>query len=187
MKGRSRTSVCLKRRYIKEPGEPGGHHDQRGPDRGDTEQQRERKLNARLLERTTRSLSMTEVGREIFERAVGILGAVEDAERIAQRLVADPRGTLRLTCGVEFGMIAVGGWISDYLRRYPQVSVESDFTGRLVDIVHEGFDIAIRISDLSDSSLAARKLGDLRYGLFAAPGYIRRRGAAPYQQQLCRA
>ena len=130
---------------------------------------------------------MTEVGREIFERAVGILGAVEDAERIAQRLVADPRGTLRLTCGVEFGMIAVGGWISDYLRRYPQVSVESDFTGRLVDIVHEGFDIAIRISDLSDSSLAARKLGDLRYGLFAAPGYIRRRGAAPYQQQLCRA
>ena len=137
----------------------------------------ERKLGARLLERTTRSLSMTEVGREIFERAVGILGAVEDAERVAQRLLAEPRGTLRLTCGVEFGMIAVGGWITDYLRRYPQVSVDSDFTGRLVDIVHEGFDIAIRIGELGDSSLAARRLGDLRYGLFAAPGYIKRRGA----------
>ena len=96
----------------------------------------ERKLGARLLERTTRSLSMTEVGREIFERAIGILGAVEDAERVAQRLLAEPRGTLRLTCGVEFGMIAVSRWINEYLQRYPQVSVESEFTGRLVDIVH---------------------------------------------------
>jgi DNA-binding transcriptional LysR family regulator len=136
----------------------------------------ERKLGARLLERTTRSLSMTEVGREIFERAVGILGAVEDAERVAQRLLAEPRGTLRLTCGVEFGMIAVGGWINEYLQRYPQVSVESEFTGRLVDIVHEGFDLAIRIGGLSDSSLVARKLGDLHYGLYAAPGYLERRG-----------
>jgi DNA-binding transcriptional LysR family regulator len=136
----------------------------------------ERKIGARLLERTTRSLSLTEIGREIFERAVGILGAVEDAERVAHRMHSEPRGILRLTCGVEFGTIAVSRWIAEYLERYPLVSVESDFTGRIVDIVHEGFDLAIRVGSLADSSLAARKLGELRYGLFASPAYLARRG-----------
>jgi LysR family transcriptional regulator for bpeEF and oprC len=136
----------------------------------------ERELGVRLLERTTRSLSLTEVGREIFERAVGILGAVEDAERVAQRMLAEPRGVLKLTCGVEFGTIAVSRWIDAYLQRYPQVGVEADFTGRIVDIVHEGFDLAIRVGELPDSRLAARRLGELRYGLFASPDYLARRG-----------
>ena len=136
----------------------------------------ERELGVRLLERTTRSLSLTEVGREIFERAVGILGAVEDAERVAQRMLAEPRGVLKLTCGVEFGMIAVGRWIDAYLQRYPQVSVDADFTGRVIDIVHEGFDLAIRVGELPDSRLAARRLGELHYGLFASPDYLARRG-----------
>jgi DNA-binding transcriptional LysR family regulator len=146
----------------------------------------ERKLGARLLERTTRSLSLTEIGREIFERAVGILGAVEETERIAHRMLSEPRGTLRITCGVEFGMIAVGRWIAEYLERYPQVTVESDFTGRIVDIVHEGFDVAIRIGHLGDSSLAARKLGELRYGLFASPRYLERRGRPARPEDLAR-
>jgi DNA-binding transcriptional LysR family regulator len=136
----------------------------------------ERKLGARLLERTTRSLSLTEIGREVFERAVGILGAVEDTERIAQRMLGEPRGTLRITCGVEFGMIAVSRWVGEYLERHPLVRVECDFTGRLVDIVHEGFDLAIRIGSLPDSTLAARKLGELHYGLFASRAYLARRG-----------
>jgi DNA-binding transcriptional LysR family regulator len=136
----------------------------------------EGKLGVRLLERTTRSISLTEVGREIFERAVGILGAVEDTERVAQHMLAEPRGVLKLTCGVEFGMIAVSGWINTYLRRYPQVNVEADFTGRVVDIVHEGFDLAIRLGELPDSRLAARRLGDIRYGLFASPDYLKRQG-----------
>lgn len=137
----------------------------------------ERELGVRLLERTTRSLSLTEVGREIFERAVGILGAVEDAERVAQRMLAEPRGVLKLTCGVEFGMIAVSRWIDAYLQRYPQVSVEADFTGRVIDIVHEGFDLAIRVGELPDSRLAARRLGALHYGLYASPNYLARRGS----------
>ena len=144
----------------------------------------ERKLGARLLQRTTRSLSLTEIGREIFERAVGILGAVEDTERVAHRMLAEPRGTLRLTCGVEFGMIAVSRWITEYLDRYPQVSVECDFTGRVVDIVHEGLDLAIRIGNLTDSSLAARKLGELRYALFASPEYLVRRGTPRTPDEL---
>lgn len=138
--------------------------------------QLETKLGVRLLERTTRSLSLTEVGREMFERAVGILGAVDDAQRAAQKTQAEPRGTLKLTCGVEFGMISVSRWIAEYLQRYSLVQVQADFTGRLVDLVHEGFDLAIRVGNLPDSSLAARKLGDLQYGLFASPDYLARRG-----------
>jgi DNA-binding transcriptional LysR family regulator len=144
----------------------------------------ERELGVRLLERTTRSLSLTEVGREIFERAVGILGAVEDAERVAQRMLAEPRGALKLTCGVEFGMIAVSRWIDAYLRRYPQVRVEADFTSRVIDIVHEGFDLAIRVGELPDSRLAARRIGELHYGLFASPDYLARRGIPQSPEEL---
>jgi DNA-binding transcriptional LysR family regulator len=144
----------------------------------------ERKLGVRLLERTTRSLSLTEMGREIFERAVGIIGAVEDAERVAQRMLAEPRGVLKVTCGVEFGMIAVGRWIDAYLQRYPQVSVEADFAGRLIDIVHEGYDLAIRVGELPDSRLAARRIGELQYGLFASPEYLARRGVPGSPEDL---
>jgi LysR family transcriptional regulator for bpeEF and oprC len=138
--------------------------------------QLERSLGARLLERSTRSLSLTEVGREFHERALAILSAVEDAQQAVQAAQAEPRGTLRLSCGVEFGLLAVGTWVHHYLTRYPQMKVDVDITGRIVDVVHEGFDLAIRIGSLPDSTLAARKLGDLKYSLYAAPAYLRRRG-----------
>ena len=136
--------------------------------------QLEAELGVRLLERTTRSLSLTEIGREFFERAVGILGAADDARRAVQQAQGEPRGTLRLSCGVEFGMLAVNRWVRDYLLRHPDVNVDLEMTGRVVDLVHEGFDLAVRVGPLADSTLAARKLGELRYGLFAAPGYLRR-------------
>ena len=148
--------------------------------------QLEKELGARLLERTTRALSLTEIGREFFERSVGILASVDDAQRAVQKAQGEPRGTLKVTCGVEFGMMAVSGWISLYLQRNPQVQVESDFTGRLVDIVHEGFDLAIRVGPLADSNLTARKLGDLHYGLFAAPAYLTRRGLPQHPSDLTR-
>lgn len=146
--------------------------------------QLERELGVRLLERTTRSLSLTEVGRDFFERALGILGAVEDAERAVHQVLGEPRGVLRLSCGVEFGMIAVSGWIAAYVERHPLVTVDADFSGRLVDLVHEGFDLAIRVGPLADSSLAARRLGELDYGLFAAPAYLRRRGTPASPAEL---
>lgn len=146
--------------------------------------QLERELGVRLLERTTRSLSLTEIGREFFERAVGILSSVDDAHRAVQKAQGEPRGTLKLTCGVEFGMIAVSGWITAYLARHPQVNVDADFTSRVVDMVHEGFDLAIRIGPLADSTLAARKLGDLRYGLFASPSCWNRQPAPTHPDQL---
>ncbi len=113
----------------------------------------------------------------MYERAQAILAAVEDAERMAQQVQGDPRGTLRLTCGVEFGQLAVSAWIDEYLVRHPQVRVEAEYTARVVDLVHEGFDLAIRVGSLPDSSLAARSLGRLEYVLVAAPSYLRQHGA----------
>jgi LysR family transcriptional regulator for bpeEF and oprC len=146
--------------------------------------QLERELAVRLLERTTRSLSLTEAGREFFERAHAILASVDDAREAMQRIRGQPQGTLRLTCGVEFGLVAVSGWIADYLERYPQVQVEAEFSNRVVDIVHEGYDLAVRVGELSDSSLAARRLGQLDYGLYAAAGYLKRHGRPTAPQEL---
>jgi LysR family transcriptional regulator for bpeEF and oprC len=134
----------------------------------------EKTLGVRLLERTTRSLSLTEIGREIFERAVSILGEIEDAERVVQKMAIEPMGLLKLTCSVDFGMIAVRKWIAEFMMRYPRVTVEADYSSRIVDLVHEGFDVAIRVGRLPDSSLVARKLGTVRYGLFASPDYLKR-------------
>lgn len=133
-------------------------------------------LGVKLLERTTRTLSVTETGREVFERAVGILGAVEDTERVAQQAQGEPRGQLRLTCGVEFGMIAVGGWIDEYLARHAGVSVDAEYTSRVLDLVHEGMDLAIRVGTVEESRLVARPLGLIDYGLFASPAYLRAHG-----------
>lgn len=146
--------------------------------------QLERELSVRLLERSTRSLSLTEAGREFFERAHGILASVDDARRAMQRIHGEPQGTLRLTCGVEFGLLAVSGWIADYLTTYPQVQVDADYSNRVVDIVHEGFDLAVRIGPLTDSSLAARRLGTLDYGLYASAQYLRRISAPADPHEL---
>jgi DNA-binding transcriptional LysR family regulator len=136
----------------------------------------EQQLGVRLLERTTRSLRLTEVGREILERSVTVLAAVEETEHVAARVHDAPRGVLKITCGVEFGLLAVNGWVSAYLQRHADVAIEADYTNRLVDLVHEGFDLAVRVGELADSSLAARRLGELTYGLYAAPGYLDRHG-----------
>jgi LysR family transcriptional regulator, regulator for bpeEF and oprC len=146
--------------------------------------QLERELSVRLLQRSTRSLSLTEPGREFFERAHAILNSVDDARQAMQRIRGEPQGTLRLTCGVEFGLIAVSRWIADYLTAFPQVQVEADYSNRVVDIVHEGYDLAVRVGPLSDSSLAARRLGMLDYGLYASPGYLKARGIPAVPEDL---
>lgn len=146
--------------------------------------QLERELGARLLERTTRSLSLTEVGREFHARSAAILAAVEDARQAVAQAQGEPRGTLRLTCGVEFGMLAVSGWITQYLARYPRMKVDAEITGRLVDVVHEGFDLAIRVGTLPESTLTARRLGTIGYALYAAPAYLKGRGTPQSPQDL---
>lgn len=134
----------------------------------------EEKLGARLLNRSTRHLSVTEVGRDYFERASSIVKAAEMAEAAVAQRAEEPKGRLKLTAGAEFGTMRVDGWIATFLHKWPKVSVETEYTNRLVDIIHEGVDVAIRIGPLEDSELSARKLGDLSYGLYASPGYLNR-------------
>lgn len=134
----------------------------------------ERKLGAQLLTRSTRSLSVTEVGRDYFERAVSILTAAEAAESAVAQTSREPKGLLKVTAGSEFGPLIVDQWIASFLKASPKVTVESEYTNRLVDIIHEGFDVAIRIGALEDSGLSARKLGEISYGLYASPDYLKR-------------
>lgn len=136
----------------------------------------EAELGVRLLERTTRALRLTEIGRELFERGVGILNAVEDAERAAQAVHGEPHGLLRLTMPLEFGLLIAFDWVQALMQRHPRLSIEVDSSSRIVDLVHEGYDLAIRVGELADSRLAARRLGELRYGLYASPAYLQRRG-----------
>ena len=137
----------------------------------------EEKLGARLLERSTRRLSVTEVGREFYERASGILLALAETEAAVAQSLGKPTGTLKLTAGPEFGVLCVNGWIAAYLKAYPDVRVEAEFTNRVADIIHEGFDVAIRVGSLQDSELSARKLGEIDYAFYASPGYLKGRRA----------
>lgn len=136
----------------------------------------ERELGLRLLERSTRSLRVTEAGQAVYERARGILGASEDLLQFARAQQLEPQGRLKLTCSADFGRVAAHRWITGYLARWPRVSVEVDHSSRRIDLVHEGFDLALRVGPLDDSRLAARLLGSLRYGLFASPGWLARAG-----------
>lgn len=139
--------------------------------------QLEAELGVTLLERTTRTQSVSEAGRAVYERALGVLDAIDDTLRVTQRIQEEPSGLLRITCGVEFGMAAVGAWIEEYLARYPQVSVDAEYASRELDLVHEGFDLAVRAGPLAESRLVARRLGELCHGLYASPAYLQRRAA----------
>ncbi|MBB3102154.1 LysR family transcriptional regulator [Azomonas macrocytogenes] len=132
----------------------------------------EEKLGARLLTRSTRRLNVTEVGRDYFERAVCILTAAEAAEAAVAQQSREPKGLLKITAGSEFGTMVVDDWIAAFLRLAPKVTVEMEYTNRLVDIIHEGFDVAIRVGTLEDSGLSARKLGEVVYGLYATSDYL---------------
>ena len=134
----------------------------------------ETRLNARLLQRTTRKLSLTDAGRTYFDYCARIVGEVEDAERAVSRLQTIPRGLLRVTAPVNAAFL--GPIVNDYLVRYPDVRLELFCTSRTVDLVEERFDLGIRAGRLPESSLIARSLGSAPWLLVATPAYLKRRG-----------
>ena len=133
----------------------------------------EERLKARLLQRTTRKLSLTDVGRTYYDYCVRIVGEIEEAERAVSSLQETPRGLLRVTAPVNAAYL--GPIVSDYLERYPEVRLELFCTGRTVDLVEERFDLGIRAGTLADSTLIARSLGSVGWFLVAAPAYLKKR------------
>jgi DNA-binding transcriptional LysR family regulator len=136
----------------------------------------ERHLGARLLNRTTRKLSLTESGQAFYERAVQLLADLEEAEALVSSAAAAPRGTLRLTCSHAMGVQRIGPAIASFVSRYPEVRFELSVSDRIVDLVEEGFDLAIRIGQVGSDQLVARRLGTMRLLPCAAPAYLRARG-----------
>jgi DNA-binding transcriptional LysR family regulator len=134
----------------------------------------EERLKARLLQRTTRKLSLTDVGRIYYDHCARIVAEVAEAERAVNSLQDAPRGLVRMTAGANAGWL--GPIVSDFLKRYPEVRLEMSCTGRVVDLVEERFDLGIRAGALSDSSLVARSLGVVRWFLVATPAYLKKRG-----------
>jgi DNA-binding transcriptional LysR family regulator len=143
-------------------------------------------LQTRLLQRTTRRIGLTETGRTFYERCVQILAELDEAEREAAHEAAEPRGTVRLTTSVNFGMRHVTPAIAAFLARHPRVKFDVSLSDRIVDIVEEGFDLAIRIGGPGAQNLVARKLGETRLVPCASPGYLERHGAPRSPEDLAR-
>lgn len=136
----------------------------------------EDRLGARLLNRTTRTLSPTDAGQDFYERCLRVVREVEEAERAITHLSAEPRGLLRLSAPASFGREYLAPLVPEMLARWPELRIEALFEDRFVDVVAEGFDLVIRITRLQDSSLVARRIASCRRVVCAAPSYLARRG-----------
>lgn len=147
----------------------------------------EAELNARLLQRSTRRLSLTEVGRVYYQRCKRILEAYEEAGREASDAHGTARGTLRVAAPSTFGAMHLGEVVAGYLEAHPDVNVDVSLSDRYVDLLETGTDLAIRIGRLPDSGLIARRLAPCRMVLCASPGYLERHGTPRGPDDLRRA
>src|SRR2546425_3127013 len=146
----------------------------------------EGRLQTRLLNRTTRRVSLTESGRAFYERSVQLLADLDEAEQEASRAAVVPRGTIKLTSSVNFGVRHVAPAIAAFLSAHPEVRFDVSLSDRVVDLVEEGFDLAIRIGAPGSDNVVARKLGETRLVPCASPQYLRKRGAPQVPEDLAR-
>ena len=136
----------------------------------------EERLGTRLFQRTTRQLTLTETGEGYFKRVVDILSLVAEAEDFVSRRNDQPRGLLKVTAPTSFSRLHVAPYLPEFLSRYPEVELDFHLTDSFVDIIRDGFDLAIRIGELPDSSLVAKKLSPDNRVICAAPAYLERMG-----------
>ncbi len=144
----------------------------------------EGRLGARLLNRSTRSISLTDEGRAYFEHCRSIVETAQEAESEAMRGQAAPSGTLRIAAPVSFGLSHLRRILPPFMQRYPDVVIDIEFNERLIDLISEGVDVAIRIGRLQDSALVARKLGAFRGVVVAAPSYWKKHGRPSHPNDL---
>src|SRR5580698_6975050 len=136
----------------------------------------EERVGARLLQRTTRSVTLTDAGARYLERIRRILADVEEAEGAVERERTRPSGRLAVSAPIGFGRLHVSPVMSAYLKRYPEVSGELRLSDRMINLVEDGIDLAVRIGHLSDSSLVARHVGEMRRIVVASNNYLKQRG-----------
>lgn len=144
----------------------------------------EDRLGVRLLNRTTRRVSLTEVGAAYYERSKRIIADVDEAEVSVSQSHAAPRGLLKITAPTTFAHRHVAPYLANFIDRYPEVQIQMLVNDRIVDMVDEGIDLAIRIAQLKDSSLIARKLAPNTRSLVASPEYLERWGAPQRLEEL---
>jgi len=144
----------------------------------------ESRLRVRLLQRTTRRLSLTEEGQIFYQHAKNILNAMDEAESVVSHHALEPSGRVRINVPLSFGITHLAPLWAGFLRQYPQISLDVDLNDRLVDLVDEGYDLAVRISTLPSSSLICRRLASTRMMLCASPGYLKQRGTPTTPQDL---
>ena len=132
----------------------------------------EDRLGARLFQRTTRQLTLTETGEGYFKRVVDILSLVEEAEDYVSRRNTKPRGVLKISAPTSFSRLHITPHLTEFLTRYPDIEIDMQLTDNFVDIIREGFDLAVRIGELEDSSLVARKLAKETRVICASPTYL---------------
>ena len=139
--------------------------------------QLEDRLGVRLLNRTTRQVSVTDIGRAYYERCVRVMGEVAEADQLVARMHAEPRGTLRVNGPMSFGILHLGAAVADFIYAHPKLDVDLTLDDRFVDFVEEGYDVCVRIARLADSSLIARRIAPARCILCASPRYLAAHGA----------
>ena len=144
----------------------------------------EDRLGTRLLQRTTRQISLTEAGQGFYERVVAILASIDEAETFVSRRSSLARGTLRVSAPTSFGRMHIAPHLGPFLKQNPDLNLHLDLDDAFVDIVGSGFDLAIRIAELSDSSLVARRLAPIHRVLCATPDYVAARGAPRSIEEL---
>jgi len=146
--------------------------------------QLEQYLGTRLLNRTTRRISLTEIGSIYFERCNAILSDIDEMDSFASAQTSNPSGTLSLSAPTSFGILQLGQAIPVYTKQYPQVQVSLNLADRFIDVVSEGFDVVIRIAELEDSSLIARKIAPCKRIFCASPEYLAKNGVPKVPQDL---
>ncbi len=146
----------------------------------------EERLGAKLFYRTTRKVTMTEVGGTYYQHCRQLLQSLEEAEQAVTSLQSEPRGTLRLTCSVAYGDLFVAPLVNEFISKYPELSVQMLFTNQTLDLVEEGLDLAIRFGRLKDSTLVARKLAPRTLYTCGSPQYFERFGNPKNLQDLAK-
>lgn len=137
----------------------------------------EERLGARLLQRTTRRIALTEAGSALFEQSRLALERLQEAQASASRYQAAPRGRLAVSAPVAFGVLHLGPWLPEFLEAHPGITLDLRLEDRFVNLVAEGFDMAVRVGALGDSSLVARRIAPTRQVLVASPAYVARHGS----------